>query len=123
MAVKSIVLYPHPEDKDVFKQRYAEEHVPLCEAELPQMQKLSMSKILGSPQGKPPYYMVVELLYETMEALNEDFSSPGGAKFKDQEKNMKAIFEFKDQQKTMNAICLPVVERDGKIAISLEYWT
>lgn len=78
MAVKSVVLYPRPEDKAEFDRRYAEEHAPLCASNLPRMQSLSMSRVLGSPQGKPPYYMIVELLYASMDDLNADFGSKEG---------------------------------------------
>ncbi|MFI0609883.1 MAG: EthD family reductase, partial [Anaerolineae bacterium] len=47
-AVKAVVLYPHPTDKDEFERRYAEEHVPLCQENLPGMTQLLVCKVLGS---------------------------------------------------------------------------
>jgi uncharacterized protein (TIGR02118 family) len=79
-AVKAVVLYPRPEDKDAFERRYAEEHVPLCEEHLPGMTRLEVFKVLGSPAGRPAYYKVVELHYPSMDALQADFGARGGAK-------------------------------------------
>jgi uncharacterized protein (TIGR02118 family) len=79
-AVKAVVLYPHPVDKDEFERRYAEEHVPLCQENLPGMSQLLVCKVLGSPAGKPAYYTLVELHYPSMEALQADFAGRGGAR-------------------------------------------
>ncbi|MCB0217175.1 MAG: EthD family reductase [Chloroflexi bacterium] len=79
MAVKSVVLYPRPEDKAEFDRRYAEEHEPLCASNLPRMTQLRKTKVLGSPQGKPPYYLIVELHYDSMDDLNADFGSAEGS--------------------------------------------
>lgn len=79
-AVKAVVLYPHPADKETFERRYAEEHVPLCQEHLPGMTALKVCKVLGSPAGKPPFYSMVELHYPSMEALQADFGGRGGAK-------------------------------------------
>ena len=78
MAVKSVVLYPRPEDKAEFDRRFVEEHEPLCASNLPRMKQISTTKVLGSPQGKPPFYLIVELLYDSMDDLNADFGSAEG---------------------------------------------
>ena len=79
-AVKAVVLYPRPTDKEAFDRRYAEEHVPLCREHLPGMTQLLVCKVLGSPAGKPAFYAMVELHYPSMEALQADFGARGGAK-------------------------------------------
>lgn len=78
MAVKSVVLYPQPQDKAEFDRRYTEEHEPLCAKNLPRMTRLSKTTVLGSPQGKPPFYLIVELAYDSMDDLNADFGGPEG---------------------------------------------
>ena len=78
MGVKSVVLYPQPEDRDEFNKRYKEEHIPLCEEHLGRMTKFVETKVLGAPAGKPPYYKIVELHYDSMDDLQADFGSEGG---------------------------------------------
>lgn len=77
-AVKAIVMYPHPEDKELFDQRYVNEHLPLCREKLPQMTKLLMTPVLGTPRGKAPYYKIAEIHFDSMANLQADFGSEGG---------------------------------------------
>lgn len=76
--VKLIVIYPRPTDVDVFEKVYQEEHVPLAIKKLGGKSKMVATKILGSPQGTPPFYRVAEVYFPSMQALEDCAASSGG---------------------------------------------
>jgi uncharacterized protein (TIGR02118 family) len=76
--VKLIVIYPRPKDVDAFEKVYANEHVPLAVAKLGGKTKLVATKILGSPQGVPPFYRIAEVYFPSMQALEACAASEGG---------------------------------------------
>jgi uncharacterized protein (TIGR02118 family) len=59
--VKLVVLYPHSQDVDVFEKVYRQEHVPLAVAKLSSKTKIVGTKVVGSPQGIPPFYRIAEV--------------------------------------------------------------
>ncbi len=67
--VKLVVMYPRPKDVDVFEKIYQHEHVPLAVAKLGGKTKIVATKILGSPQGTPPFYRIAEVYFPSMQAL------------------------------------------------------
>src|SRR6266566_3892516 len=75
--VKLVVIYPRPTDFDVFEKVYQEEHVPLAVAKLRGKTKIVATKVLGSPQGTPPFYRVAEIYFPSMRALETCAASPG----------------------------------------------
>jgi uncharacterized protein (TIGR02118 family) len=76
--VKLVVIYPQPKNVDVFEKVYQEEHVPLAVAKLGGKTKIVASKILGSPQGPPPFYRIAEVYFRSMQALEACAASEGG---------------------------------------------
>src|ERR1700731_4539833 len=76
--VKLVVIYPRPTDVDAFEKVYQNEHVPLAVAKLGGKSKIVATKILGSPQGTPPFYRVAEVYFPSMQALEECAASDGG---------------------------------------------
>jgi uncharacterized protein (TIGR02118 family) len=76
--VKLIVLYPPPKDADVFEKIYQNEHVPLAVKKLVHKTKIVATKVLGSPQGSPPFYRVAEIYFPSMQALELCAASEGG---------------------------------------------
>jgi len=76
--VKLVVIYPQPKDTDAFERVYQKEHVPLAVAKLGGKSKIVATKILGSPQGTPPFYRVAEVYFPSMQALEECAASDGG---------------------------------------------
>jgi uncharacterized protein (TIGR02118 family) len=76
--VKLAVMYPRPKDIDVFEKIYHEEHVPIAVAKLGGKTKIVATKILGSPQGTPPFYRIAEVYFPSMQALEECAASQGG---------------------------------------------
>ena len=59
--MKLVVIYAHSQDVDVFEKVYQQEHVPLAVAKLSGKTKIVSTKVLGSPQGIPPFYRIAEV--------------------------------------------------------------
>ena len=76
--VKLIVVYPRPTDIDAFEKIYQNEHVPLAVAKLGGKTKIVATKVLGSPQGTPPFYCIAEVHFPSMPALEACAASDGG---------------------------------------------
>jgi uncharacterized protein (TIGR02118 family) len=76
--VKLIVVYPRPTDVDAFEKVYQNEHVPLAVAKLGGKTKIVATKILGSPQGIPPFHHIAEVYFPSMQALEACAASDGG---------------------------------------------
>jgi len=76
--MKLVVMYPRPKDVDVFEKVYQHEHVPLAIAKLSGKTKMVATKVLGSPQGIPPFYRIAEVHFPSMQALEACAASEGG---------------------------------------------
>ncbi len=70
-----IVLFGKPKDPEAFDKEYWEQHVPLVK-QMPGLKKYTVSRAVSAPRGEPAYYMVVELEFETMEALKKSLEAP-----------------------------------------------
>lgn len=77
-TTKLVVIYPRPTDVDAFEKVYQNEHAPLAVAKLGGKTKIVATKILGSPQGTPPFYRVAEVYFPSMQALEACAASDGG---------------------------------------------
>jgi uncharacterized protein (TIGR02118 family) len=73
VAVKLVVLYPYPEDVEAFERAYTGEHVPLVAERVPGVAKYVVSRAIGAPEGPPPFYMIAEIYFPSVEALQEGF--------------------------------------------------
>jgi uncharacterized protein (TIGR02118 family) len=78
MAVKLVVIYPRPQDVDAFEKVYKHQHVPMAVEKLAGKTKIVASKIVGSPQGTPPFHRIAEIHFPSMEALQACAASDGG---------------------------------------------
>ncbi len=77
--IKLVVLYPTPTDAKAFDRAYAEEHVAMVNEKVPNVSRWTASKVMGTPTREaPPYHMVVELYFPSVEALQEAFGTEGG---------------------------------------------
>ena len=76
-AVKFMVIYPRPKDIEAFEKVYQEKHVPMAVEKLIGKTKFVATKVLGSPQGTPPFYRIAEIHFPSMEALQTCASSQG----------------------------------------------
>jgi uncharacterized protein (TIGR02118 family) len=73
MATKLVVLYPYPEDVEAFERAYINEHVPLVAEKVPDVAKYALSRAIGAPEGTPPFYLIAELYFPSVEALQDSF--------------------------------------------------
>jgi uncharacterized protein (TIGR02118 family) len=78
MPVKLVVIYPRPKDIQAFETVYNRDHVPMAVAKLAGKTKLVATRVLGSPNGKPPFHRIVEIHFPAMEALEACATSEGG---------------------------------------------
>lgn len=76
--VKFMVIYPTPVDIEAFEKRYQDEHVPMAVEKLAGKTRFVATKVLGSPQGNPPFYRIAEVYFPSMEALQACAQSAGG---------------------------------------------
>jgi uncharacterized protein (TIGR02118 family) len=77
-GVKLVVMYPRPKDIDAFEKVYQTEHVPMAVEKLNGKTRLVATKVVGSPQGTPPFYRIAEVHFPSMEALQACAASEGG---------------------------------------------
>jgi uncharacterized protein (TIGR02118 family) len=77
MTVKLMVIYPRPDDIEAFETVYNRDHVPMAVAKLGGKTKIVASKIVGSPQGTPPFHRIAEIHFPSMEALQACAASEG----------------------------------------------
>jgi len=76
--LKLTVLYGHPTDAEVFEKYYKEKHLPLA-ATMEGVEKLELTKFMGTPDGqKADYYRMAELYFTSSEQMQETMSSPEG---------------------------------------------
>jgi uncharacterized protein (TIGR02118 family) len=77
--VKLMVMYPRPQDIEVFEKRYVEEHIPLAISGLAGRTKLVTTRILASADGMPaPFYRIAEVYFPSMNALQDSAQSEKG---------------------------------------------
>jgi uncharacterized protein (TIGR02118 family) len=77
-GAKLVVIYPRPTDIEAFEKVYKEEHVPMAVAKLGGKTKIVATKVLGSPQGTPPFHRIAEVHFPSMQALEACAASAGG---------------------------------------------
>ena len=75
--VKFIAMYKKPANPEEFDKRYFEQHLPIA-SKIPGLQRVEISRVVGSPMGDPEYYLMAELYFENMEAMKAGMSSPEG---------------------------------------------
>ena len=81
-GAKLVVLYPYPQDVDVFERAYTEEHVPMVnENTMKGITKFVATKVVGTADGSaPPFYRIAELHFPSLEALQASASSMSAQK-------------------------------------------
>jgi uncharacterized protein (TIGR02118 family) len=75
--VRVLVLYNRPEDTQAFEQHYQEVHLPLVKT-LPGLQRFTISRRILPLNESEPYYLIAELDWTDMSALQQAFQSPEG---------------------------------------------
>lgn len=74
---KVIALYEQPEDKEKFDAHYFNTHTPITK-KIPGLRDMKVTKIIGSPAGKSPYYLLCEMVYDDLESLQKAMQTDEG---------------------------------------------
>ncbi|MFL0354673.1 EthD family reductase [Xanthomarina sp. GH4-25] len=75
---KLTVLYGHPTNAEAFEKYYKEKHLPLAST-MEGVEKLEVTKLLGTPDGqKADYYRMAEMYFSSVEQMQETMGSPEG---------------------------------------------
>ncbi len=74
MAIKLVVVYPHPTDKDAFEQRYLSKHVPTMHGFKVETYRTIDSPV-NAPDGKAPYHRVAVIEFRDVQHFNEFMQS------------------------------------------------
>jgi uncharacterized protein (TIGR02118 family) len=72
--VKLIALYTQPDDHGKFDEHYYGTHTPIVK-KIPGLRKTEVTKILGSPAGDSPYYLLCEMYFDNQDSLNDAMTS------------------------------------------------
>jgi uncharacterized protein (TIGR02118 family) len=75
--VRFLVVYDKPEDPETFDHHYREVHIPLAN-KLPGLRRYTISRNPAPIRGGDPYYLIAELDWDDMPALERAFRSPEG---------------------------------------------
>jgi uncharacterized protein (TIGR02118 family) len=77
MTAQFIAAYETPTDVDAFDRHYVEVHIPLARR-LPGLRRYTVGRDVAAVRGDPPYYLVAQLEWDTMDDLRAAFASPEG---------------------------------------------
>jgi uncharacterized protein (TIGR02118 family) len=77
MSARFLVLYGTPHDVEAFERHYREVHVPLARA-LPGLRRYTLGRDVRAVRGDRPTYLVAELEWDDMTALQGAFASEEG---------------------------------------------
>src|SRR5262245_3802207 len=75
--VRFLVLYNTPKDTEAFERHYREVHIPLIK-KLPGLRRCTIGQHAIPVRDDEPYYWIVELEWDNMDALQKAFQSPEG---------------------------------------------
>jgi uncharacterized protein (TIGR02118 family) len=77
MTARFLALYETPSDPETFDRHYREIHIPLGR-QLPGLRRYTVGRDVTAVRGGPPYYLVAQLEWDTMDELRAAFASPEG---------------------------------------------
>jgi uncharacterized protein (TIGR02118 family) len=75
--IKLIIFFHKPIDTTAFEEHYAQQYVPATNA-MPNVKRVTVSRAIGAPRGEPPFYLIQEMYFDDMAALNQSLNSPEG---------------------------------------------
>src|SRR5260221_12161781 len=67
--VKIVALFRKPSDVDLFNDHYWKVHLPLAR-KTPGLRKLELTRLTAAPIGDASFFLMAEMYYDSMEALN-----------------------------------------------------
>ena len=78
MTAHLLILYPHPKDETAFDRAYREEHLPLAGSKLVGALGVETKRVVGPAFAPPPYHLMSDVSFPTLEALKACAGSTGG---------------------------------------------
>ena len=74
---KIMVMYPHPTDVAAFERAYLDEHVPMVRERIAGFTRVVMTRVIGVPGDDAPFHRIVEIHFDSMDALQRALASAG----------------------------------------------
>jgi len=100
--VRFLAAYDKPDDPGAFDRHYREVHIPLAQ-QLPGLRRYTISRNLAPTRDREAYYLIAELDWDDMTALQYAFGTPEGrataddvANLAPEDKVRTMIFELED---------------------------
>ena len=80
MAAHLLILYPTPKDTAKFDRAYRDEHLPYAKPKLiaEGATGVTTQRVVGPDFAPPPYHLMSDINFPTIEALKTCASSEGG---------------------------------------------
>jgi uncharacterized protein (TIGR02118 family) len=78
MAAHLLILYPKPTDAEKFDRAYRDEHLPLAGPKLEGATGVVTKRVVGPAFAPPPYHLISDVSFPTVEALKACATSTGG---------------------------------------------
>ena len=75
--MSALLLFDVPVDVTAFEECFGERFHPLL-LRIPRLKELTVNRVGGAGKGVPSFYMVVEALFSTEEAMQEGLNSEEG---------------------------------------------
>jgi len=77
MTAHLLIMYPHPKDAKKFDRAYREEHLPYAAPRLKGATGVVTERVIGPSFAPPPYYLISDVSFPTIETLKECADSTG----------------------------------------------
>ena len=75
--VNVLVLFGFPVDRAAFDEYFSVNYRPML-ARVPRVVRTLENRVAGAAKGEPPFYLIVELHFESQEAMQEGLNSEAG---------------------------------------------
>jgi len=78
MSAHLLIIYPIPKDAAKFDRAYREEHLPYAGPKLKGATGVATRRVVGPSFAPPPYHLMSDVSFPTIEALKACAASEGG---------------------------------------------
>ena len=72
-----LILFGVPSDTDAFDRHLEDNFSPLLRS-VPNVGRIAFNHIAGAAHGESPYYLIIELQFDSVEAMQEGLNSQAG---------------------------------------------
>lgn len=78
MTAHLLVIYPHPKNAGEFDRAYRDQHLPYAGPRLAGATGVRSRRVVGPAFAPPPYHLVSDVSFPSIEALKACAASKGG---------------------------------------------